>query len=49
MWDRKYNTKLLGGDKDREKLLTSYCRGQNRLSLGKSNLLPVKSEENDEK
>jgi len=32
---KKYNEGLLGRDKDRERSLTYYCDGQNRLNLGK--------------
>ena len=42
--ERKYNERLLGQDKDRERSFTDYCHGQNRLDLVKNNLLPIKSE-----
>jgi len=44
---RKYDESLKGRDKDRERSLTSYCHGQNRLNLGgkgRFNLSPIKSE-----
>jgi len=36
---RKYNNGLMGGGKDRERWLTSYCHGQNRCNMGKFNLI----------
>jgi len=33
--ERKYNERLVGQDKDRERSLTNCCHGQNRLDLGK--------------
>ena len=33
--ERKYNERLVGQDKDRERLLSNYHHGQNRLDLGK--------------
>jgi len=45
--ERKYDERLEGRGKDRERSLANYCHGQNRLNLGrkgKFNLLPVKSE-----
>ena len=33
--ERKYDERLVGQDKDKERSLTSYCHGQNRLDLGK--------------
>jgi len=36
--ERKYNERLEGQDKDRERSLTNYCHGQNRLDLGKINI-----------
>jgi len=33
---KKYDERLVGQDKDRERSLTNYCHGQNRLDLGKS-------------
>jgi len=38
--ERKYNERLVGQDKDRERPFTSYCHRQNRLNFGK--LLPIK-------
>jgi len=32
--ERKRKERLLGQDKDRERSLTNYCHGQNRLNLG---------------
>jgi len=31
---RKYNERLVSGDEDMERSLTSYCHGQNSLNLG---------------
>jgi len=43
--ERKCNERLKGRDKDRERSLTSYCHGQNRLNLRrKGSLSPIKSE-----
>jgi len=42
---RKYDERLQGRDKDRERALTNYCHGQNRLNLGrkgKFNSLPIR-------
>jgi len=36
---RKYDEKLMGQDKDRERSLTNYCHGQNRLNLGRKGSL----------
>jgi len=33
---KKYNERLMSRDKDRERSLTKYCHGQNRLNVGKS-------------
>jgi len=33
--ERKYDERLKGRDKDRERSLTNYCHGQNRLNLGR--------------
>jgi len=33
--EKKYSERLVGQDKDRERSLTSYRPGQNRLNLGK--------------
>jgi len=33
--ERRYDERLQGRDKDRERSLTSYCHGQNRLNLGR--------------
>jgi len=33
--ERKYDERLKGRDKDRERSLTNYCHRQNRLKLGK--------------
>jgi len=46
--ERKYDERLERRDKDRERSLTNYCHGQNRLNLGrkgKFNLSPIKSEQ----
>jgi len=32
--ERKYDERLEGRDKDRERSLTNYCHGQNRLTWG---------------
>ena len=37
--ERKYNERLLGRGKDRERSLTNYRHGQNRLDLGQINLI----------
>jgi len=38
---RKYNDRLMDQNKDRERSLTSYCHGLNRLNLGrKGSLIP---------
>jgi len=45
--ERKYDERLKGRDKGRERSLTRYRHGQNRLNWGrkgKFNLSPVKSE-----
>jgi len=45
--ERKYDEGLVDRDKDRERSLTNYCHGQNRLNLGRKrefNLSPIKSE-----
>jgi len=49
---RKYDERLVDRDKDRERSLTNYCHGQNRLNLGrkeKFNLSPIRSEQDNEK
>jgi len=33
--ERRYDKRLMGQDKDRERLLSNYRHGQNRLDLGK--------------
>jgi len=33
--EKKYEERLVGRDKGRERSLSSYCHGQNRLDLGK--------------
>jgi len=35
----KYDERLMGRDKDRERSLTNYCHGQNRLNLGRKGSL----------
>jgi len=50
--ERKYDERLEGRDKYRERSLTGCCHGQNRLNLGrrgKFNLSPIKPEQGDEK
>jgi len=49
--EKKYDERLMGRDKDRERSLTNYRHGQKRLNLGKKkfNLSPVKSKWNNEK
>jgi len=45
--EKKYDDRLVHPDKVRERSLTNYCHGQNRLNLGKKykfNLSPIKSE-----
>jgi len=37
--ERKYDERLEGREKDRERSLTSYCQGQNRLNLGRKESL----------
>ena len=37
--ERKYDERVQGRDKDRERSLTSYCHGQNRLNLGRKGSL----------
>jgi len=37
--ERKYDEKLVGRDKDRERSLTNYPHGQNRLNLGRKGSL----------
>ena len=37
--ERKYDEMLQGRDKYRERSLTSYCHGQNRLNLGRKGSL----------
>jgi len=37
--ERKYDERLEGRDKDREKLLTNYCHGKNRVNLGRKESL----------
>jgi len=37
--ERKYDERLEGQDKDRERSLTYYCHGQNRLNLGRKGSL----------
>lgn len=41
--DRKYNKKLESWDRGRERSHISYHHGQNKLDLGKINLLPIKN------
>lgn len=36
---RKYGERLMGQDKDRERSLSNYHHGHNRLNLGKKNNL----------
>jgi len=36
---RKYDERLEAPDKDRERSLTNYCHGQNRLNLGRKGSL----------
>jgi len=36
---KKYDERLMGQDKDRERSLTNYCHGQNRLNLGRNRSL----------
>jgi len=33
--ERKYDERLKSRDKDRERSLSNYCHGQNRLDLGR--------------
>jgi len=50
--ERKYDERLKGRDKDRERSLTNYHHGQNNMNLGrkgKFSLLPIKSEQDKEK
>ena len=37
--ERTYDERLEGRDKDRERSLTNYCHGQNRLNLGRKGSL----------
>jgi len=37
--ERKYDERLEGRDKDRERALTNYCHRQNRLNLGRKGSL----------
>jgi len=37
--ERKYDERLVGQDKDRQRSLTDYCHGQNRLNLGRKGSL----------
>jgi len=37
--ERKYNERLEGQDKDRERSLTNYCQERNRLNLGRKGSL----------
>jgi len=37
--ERKYDERLEGRHKDRERSLISYCHGQNRLNLGRKGSL----------
>jgi len=37
--ERKYDERLVGQDKDRERSLTNYCHGLNRLNLGREKSL----------
>ena len=37
--ETKYDERLEGRDKDRERSLTTYCHGQNRLNLGRKGSL----------
>jgi len=41
--ERKYNKRIMGQDKGRGRSLSSYCHGQNRLSLGKMKLIYCQS------
>lgn len=45
----KYNTRVVGKDKEREKSLTCHCHRQNMNQLGKISLLLIKTEYNNEK
>jgi len=50
--ERKYDERLEVRDKDKERSLTDYCHGQNRLNLGtkgKFNLSQIKPEQDNEK
>jgi len=42
--ERKYNEGFVSQDKDRERSLSNYHHGQNKLDMEKINLLPIKSE-----
>jgi len=37
--ERKYDERLEGRDKDRQRSLTNYCHGQNSLDLGRKGSL----------
>jgi len=50
--ERKHYERLKGRDKERERSLTNYRHGQNRLNLGrkgKFNLSPIKPKQENEK
>jgi len=50
--ERKYDERLVNGDKDRETSLMNYHHGHNRLNLWRRemfNLSPIKSEQDNEK
>jgi len=38
-WEREYNERLVGQDKDRETSFSNYHHGKNRLNLEKINLI----------
>jgi len=37
--EKKYDERLVGRDKDRERSLTDYCHGEKRLNLGRKRSL----------
>jgi len=41
--ERKYDERLKGRDKDRERSLTSYSHGQTRLNLGRKGSMIVRN------
>jgi len=50
--ERKYDERLEGRDKDRDRSLTNYCQGQKKIELGKKRELDlslIRSEEDSEK